>query len=121
MSKYNSNQYLIDRCSIDKRRLWLAVNKQIKHSVYSTHTLTIINLLLEELITSIFNQQEINIGNFGVFFVQKMKDKKHHDFQSKTIKYAKGNSYIRFKLNKKLAKYLIDNLIVIPKETNGKD
>lgn len=120
MSKYNNNQYLIDRNSIDKRRLWLAVNKQIKHSVYHTHTLTIINLLLEELINSIFNQQDIKIGNFGTFSVHKMQGKKHHDFQSKTIKYAQGNSYIRFNLNKKLAKFLIDNLIIL-EDSNGKD
>lgn len=98
--------------SIDRRFLWQYVLKKINKSIHHAHVMSVINILLDEVITELISSKKIKIGNFGNFVIKKLNPRKHFNVFTKQYEMSKGNKIVRFELNKKIRKFLIKNLDV---------
>ncbi len=98
--------------SVDRRFLWKYVIKKIKKSIHHAHVMSVINILLDEVIKDLIVSKKIKIGNFGQFIFKKLQPRKHFNLRTQKYEMSKGNSIMRFELNKKLRKFLIKNLDV---------
>jgi nucleoid DNA-binding protein len=89
-----------------KNKLWLLITKRINHSVHRLHVLSIISILIEEIIAELKSGKEVKISNFGTFRISKLKPKKIISVATKEVAFAKKTKALRFRLTRRLSKYL---------------
>jgi nucleoid DNA-binding protein len=119
-NSYTSKKNFEKNKSVDRRFLWQYVCKKLNKSIHHAHVLNVINILLDEVLVELIDSKKIKIGNFGEFIFQKLNPRRHFNVFTKVFEVSKGNSIIRFVLNKKLKKF-ISNQIDVAKtfpETN---
>jgi len=113
-NNYTSKKNFEKNKSVDRRFLWQYVCKKINKSIHHAHVLSVINILLDEVLAELLVSKKIKIGNFGEFLFQKLNARRHFNVFTKIFETSKGNSSLRFVLNKKLKKF-ISNQIDIAK------
>jgi len=92
--------------SYNKNSLWLMITKTINHSIHRLHVMSIISILIDEMIKELKNGKEIKIPNFGTLKVNDLKPKKIRSIATNKIKFARRTKSLRFKLTRKISKYL---------------
>lgn len=71
------------------------------------HIFSIINIFFDEIARELNSGAEINIPNFGIFKIKTLKSKRIRSVYSDKLKMVKKTKVLRFKLDKKLNKYLV--------------
>lgn len=99
------SNYLMSQ-SYNKNSLWLMITKTINHSIHRLHVMSIISILIDEMIKELKNGKEIKIPNFGTLKVNDLKPKKIRSIATNKIKFARRTKSLRFKLTRKISKYL---------------
>lgn len=107
--KLTSKQVFEQRNSVDKRALKKTVSNK-KNKVNQYHTLSIINLLIDEMMLCLKNNNPINIGNFGCFEIKKLKPQKYSNYFTKVISIKDNNYLLTFTMDHNLKKMIISNL-----------
>lgn len=110
MKKYTSRRTFQNTKSIDRRFLWQYVCKKLGYSIHSNHVMSVINILLDEFLDHIFKVKIIKIGNFAKFTFQKLKDRTHINFYTGEKETSQGKYNLRVYLNKKISKFMIDQI-----------
>lgn len=90
----------------NKQKLWWFITRRINHSVHRLHVISIINILIEELVKELRIGNEIKLPNFGIFKIKELKPKKIRNIATKDIKFVKRTKALRFRLSRKISKYL---------------
>lgn len=72
------------------------ISKKVK--INKLHTLSVVNILIEEIITELKNNNKIIIRNFGYFIVNKLKPKKIKSIVNNKIKFVNSTYALRFRL-----------------------
>jgi len=96
--------------NVNKRALWRYVNKKIKRSIHHYHVFSVISILFQEITKDLLAGKSIKIDNFGTLFLEKLKPRKHHDFNDRKIKWSKGNHILKFKIDKSFRNKLFEYL-----------
>jgi nucleoid DNA-binding protein len=96
--------------SIDRQKFIRAISKRLKHQVAWNHVLGVSNILLDQFMDKLIEERSFKIGNFGSFFIRKMKDRRHKDIFHNKIVISKGKNMMRFTLEKKVRDLLINHL-----------
>jgi len=78
----------------------------MKHSIHRLHVVSIMSILIEELIKDLMQGKDIKIPNFGTFRLKELKPKKIKNITTKEIKFARRTNALRFRLTRKLSRYL---------------
>jgi nucleoid DNA-binding protein len=84
------------------------ITKKINHSIHRLHVMSIISVLIDEMIKELKRGGEIKIPNFGTLKINDLKPKKIRSISTNKIKFAKRTKSLRFRLSKKISKYLSD-------------
>lgn len=84
------------------------ITKKINHSIHRLHVMSIISVLIDEMIKELKRGGEIKIPNFGTLKINNLKPKKIRSISTNKIKFAKRTKSLRFRLSKKISKYLSD-------------
>jgi nucleoid DNA-binding protein len=80
---------------LNKKDIWIAVNKKINYTVNSKDTFVIINILLDEIKKDLYENNKIFISNFGTFYLKNLPERKMWSFVT--------NKYVTQRARKKLA------------------
>lgn len=120
-NSYTSKKNFQKNKSVDRRFLWQYVLKKINNSIHHAHVLSVINILLDEVLVELVESKKIKIGNLGEFIFQKLNPRRHFNVFTKVFEVSKGNSIIRFVLNKKLKKFLSNQIDVAKTFSETKD
>ncbi len=107
--------------SVDRRFLWQYVIKKINKSIHHAHVMSVINILLDEVLGELVISKKIKVGNFGQLVLKKLKPRKHYNLHTKRFAMSKGNSIMRFELNKKFRQFVIKRLDVAKTFPEPKD
>lgn len=105
ISSYSMNQ------SHNKHSLWIMITKKIDHGVHRLHVASVVSILIDEMIKELKRGGSINIHNFGTFVLNDLKPKKIRSIHTNQIKFAKRTKALRFKLTRKIKRYLSRNSI----------
>ncbi len=109
---------MIENKSIDKRTLWRFVNKKIQRSIHHYHVFSVITILFDELINDLKAGKSVKVFNFGSILLKDLNGRKYYDIHKKEIVMSKRHKIIRFILDKKIHKKLI-NLLDFNKTFNN--
>lgn len=109
-SKSNMEFDLLKLKNVSRRMLWTSVAKKLSGKVNRQKTLNIISFLLDFLLEEIKNGSQISIGNFCKLHLVKMRQRRYIDIYTNQYKISSGLKSLRFKLDKKLSRTLIDSL-----------
>jgi nucleoid DNA-binding protein len=90
----------------NKKGLWKLIIKNAHSKIHRLHTISIINILIEEIVDELKSGNEIDIENFGTLKIKKIKPKKITTVNEKKIKFVKGIYLLRFVLPPHISKYL---------------
>lgn len=121
---YTSLKRFQETSNVDRRFLWQYVAKKLKRKILAIHVASIVNILLDELVSELQIIGTIKIGNFGKLFFKQMKPRKHYDFSRKKVMESKGRRMLRFKLNKNVQTIIVNNLDIaktFKENDNGKE
>jgi nucleoid DNA-binding protein len=99
-----------DPNSIDKKKLWLYVNKKINRIIHHYHVIAVISILFEEMIKDLKDGKKIKIANFGTFELKNMPARKYHDLWKKKTMLGKPTRLIKFTLFKKIIKKIREHI-----------
>ncbi len=111
-NKYTSKKSFEKTKNVDRRFLWQYVLKKIRHSIHHAHVMSVINILLDEMLLDLIASEKIKIVNFGEFILQKLNARRHFNVFTKIFETSKGNSSLRFVLDKKLKKFISNQIDV---------
>jgi len=92
--------------SYNKKSLWLMITRKINHSIHRLHVMSIISILIDEMTKELKSGGEIKIPNFGTLRLNDLKPKKIRSISTNKIKFARRTKSLRFRLSKKISKYL---------------
>ena len=112
-----AGQILMSR-SIDKKKLWRLIIKDLNYSIHISHIFSVINILIDELIRELKSGKEISIKNFGVFKIKTLKPKKIISVRTGKVKFVERTKALRFVIAKRLTKLIRKS---IPKCGEKKD
>lgn len=96
--------------NIDRRFFGRYVSRKLKHIYSLSHVEGVISILFEEIVQDLQNDVTIIIGNFGEFILKKLAPRKHQDIKTGELVLSPGYKTIRFQINNKLRRFLIENL-----------
>lgn len=91
---------------VNKSKLWALVCNKIGYTIHRLHVLSVINILIDEMIKELKSGKEIKIKNFGVVQLNILKPKKIRSVATNNIKFVKRTKSLRFRLARRLAKFL---------------
>jgi len=109
--------------SIDKPLLCALVKDRLKEYGYEIsyrEIYSVVHILFEELIKDIKKGTKFKIDNFGKLMLQKMPPRQHFNFKTRQKEISKGNKILRFEIDTKLRKYLINALDIAKTFTDDK-
>ena len=107
MTKSNKHQ---QNDILYKKDLCDAVYHHLDNKIDYTHIVSIISILMEEMVKDLFNKGKFYIGNFGWFIFKRLPPRGYFNFQTGKVERSEGNKILRFKINKKLKRNILDNL-----------
>lgn len=96
--------------SLDKRLFISKVSKKINRRIRISHLNSIINLLCELLSKELMEKGEFSIHNFGTFKQKKNNPRRYFNVLKQETIISKGNTLVKFKLNRKLKKKIASNI-----------
>lgn len=108
--KYTSLQRFKIVQNVDRRFLWQYVARKLKRKIKVVHISSVVNILLDEIISELMTIGSFKIGNFGLMMIKQMPNRRHFHFAKKMIVESAGRKILRFKLNKKVHKIITQNL-----------
>jgi len=110
----------IEKVSIDKRVLWHYVNLKIRRVIHHYHVLSVITILFEEMLVDLKAGKPIEIFNFGILSLKKMKPRRYHNVSSRQFVHTDGHYVLRFSLASKIRKKLCQHLDIDKTLKDGK-
>ena len=96
--------------NISKRFLWRYVNIKIKRSIHHYHVFGVLNILFEEIINDLKNGNKIDIFNFGILELKKLKPRNYHNVTTRKWTLSSGNRIMRFVLDSKIKRKICEKL-----------
>ncbi len=120
-NSYTSKKNFEKSKNVDRRFLWQYVCKKLNKSIHNAHVLSVINILLDEVLVELIESKKIKIGNFGEFLFQKLSPRRHFNVLTKVFEVSEGNNSIRFVLNKKLKRFISNQIDVAKTLPETKD
>jgi len=94
---------------IRKQDLISLVSKDLD-SIEFQHIRAVVGIFFEEMMNEIIEKKEMRILNFGRFYLKKMKDRHHNDFQTNKMVVSKGNNSFRFEINSEIKRIMMEEL-----------
>lgn len=92
-----------------KRQILLLLIKNLNYIFHNAHIYSVMNIFLQEVKKELLLNKKIKIGNFGTFNLVDLKSKKIKSVKDGSIKNTKSSKSLRFKISKKLSKYMLEN------------
>jgi nucleoid DNA-binding protein len=93
-----------------KRQLFqLVINKLKGKHIHKYHTISVINIFIDEMINELKSGNKIKIDNFATFQLNQLKPKMVWSYVSKKMMMGRAVKAMRIKLDKKLKKYLLND------------
>lgn len=90
-----------------KNTLWRLITKDINYSIHSFHIIAVIHILIEEILKEMKAGKEIDITNFGILKIKRIKPKKITTINERNIKFVSAINSLRFILPRHISKYLL--------------
>lgn len=95
---------------IDKKSLWIYINKKINRAVHHYHVFSVLSLLVEEILQDLKQGKNIKIFNFGNFQLLKNKPMVITQVDTKQKVLIPGTYRIKFKISPRLRKKISNYL-----------
>ena len=89
---------------VNKKQLWRLISQKNNNQIHSSHTFTVLNLLLEELMEDLISGKTVSIGNFGKIFIKTYKSRIHNNIVKGYKTKSKGKKALKLVINKKILK-----------------
>lgn len=101
---------MIRQHNLNKRKLVFAVADKLNNKIHYLHINNVVNLLIDEFNELLKQKRKIKIGNFGIFTLDKTIDRKFFNFKLMRVDFTESRNILKFKLNKKLRKYIVNSI-----------
>jgi|ERR1700722_2592493 len=90
----------------NKRKLWTLLIKELNHFVHSSHIYSVLNILIEEMISDLVSGKNIKIINFGSFSLKELKPRRYLDLATRRFKISGPSKALRFKISRNISKFI---------------
>jgi nucleoid DNA-binding protein len=104
--------------NIDKLQFCNIIYNRIKQStlidkkIDKNHIVSIVSILFEEMLLDLSSGKKFNIGNFGKFFIKKMKPRKFFNVTQMKVTESVGNKILKFKFSQQNRRKILDSIDV---------
>ena len=98
--------------NINKRQFCNIVANKIGPTINKAHIISVVSILFEEIFKDLAAGLKFKIGNFGTFFLKKMKPRKFFNVTEMKVTESIGNKIFKFKFSKKNRRKILDAIDV---------